>query len=187
MSSVRLTKLRVSTGPLTATTKADYAPGGITIGGGQVEVFNDGFSRLVTGVTGNAKITGKLGEPLKAKFSLSGYTTAAATAKANPVVVLDTNTFIMIDKITAITVGGTAVVLKDFELDFGNDIKESYGTSMLESYIAEYKPKLTATMVKTKTTDEQAWTDLATPAIRAIIITSGIAASLHDLVSLVVP
>ncbi|MCK9372577.1 MAG: hypothetical protein M0P91_05225 [Sulfuricurvum sp.] len=160
---------------LTATTKAEYKLGGITSSGtGQAKVYNDGFSRLVTGMSASMKISGKIGEPVKVSFDTKGVTTAAAGAETNPVVTLNAGSKIIMSKAnTVVTVSGTTLSIMDFELDLGAKVERSYTSNTNEFYIENYEPKLSITFVKTKTTDENAWTQLAAGGQSVISITVG--------------
>lgn len=162
---------------LTASTKAEYKLGGITlIGTGQAKVYNDGFSRLVTGISANCKISGKMGEPLKVVFDTKGVTTAAASAEANPAVTLNAGSEIIMSKAnTTVVVAGTTLSVMDFELDLGAEVEHSYTSNTNEYYIKNYEPKLSITFIKTKTTDENAWTQLAAGGQSVIAITVGAA------------
>ena len=148
---------------LTAATSAVYKLGGITSSGtGQIKTHLDGMSRTVTGISANVKISGKIGEPLKATFDVKGVTSVAATAVANPTVTLNKGEQIIMKKsTTTFTVGGATLAASEFELDIGAEVERSYSSNTNEYYIKNFTPKLTVTAVKTKTTDEEAWTQLA--------------------------
>lgn len=160
---------------LTAATKAEYKLGGITSSGtGQAKVYNDGFSRLVTGMSANMKISGKIGDALKVTFDTKGVTTLAAGAEANPAVTLNAGAEIIMTKAnTTVVVAGTTLSVMDFELDLGAKVERSYTSNTNEYYIENYEPKLSITFIKTKTTDENAWTQLAAGGQSVISITVG--------------
>lgn len=161
---------------ITASTKVEYKPGGITSSGaGQIKVYNDGYTRLVIGAAANMKISGKVGEPLKAVFSVSGYTTPQAAAEANPTVTLNAGLIPIISKITAITISGTAINCDSFDFDTGNEVQDTYATGLSEFYIGNFDPKINLVAIKTKGTDEQAWIDMGNGQLKAIVITVGIA------------
>lgn len=173
----KLLKLAGLAETLTATTSAVYKPGGITGSGtGQVKVFLDGFSRLVTGASATLKITGKMGEPIKVSFGVKGSCPAEATAEANPTVTLNTGAQIVLTKNnTVLTIAGAAISMEDFELDLGIELKRTYTSETNEFYISNLKPKLSITAVKTKTTDEAAWTQFVTGGLSVINLTAGAA------------
>lgn len=163
---------------ITASTKVDYTAGGTTTAGtGQVKVFNDGYSYTVTGAAANCKISAKIGEPLTATFSVQGFTSAAATAEANPSVTLDTGTLPLVTKVTVFTVGGSSIQADSFEFDAGNKLGENYAIGLAEFYLQDFDPSISITAIKVKGTDEAAWTDYAAGTVRAILITVGTAGS----------
>ncbi|MDD5212414.1 MAG: hypothetical protein PHV62_08350 [Sulfuricurvum sp.] len=154
---------------LTVGTSAVYKLGGVTSGNGQVKGFVDGFSRTVTGAVCNIKIAGKVGEPVTVTASVKGgLATAVSTAEANPVTTLNTGVAIMMSKNDTITINGVVVNCSDFELDLAATIERSYTTGTNEYYISNFKPTLTVTAIKTKTTDEAAWTDLMSGGTKVI-------------------
>lgn len=159
---------------ITAGTKVEYKPGGITYSGaGVIKVFNDGYSRTVNGAAANMKISGKVGAPLKTVFSVSGYTTPQAAADPNPAVTLNSGIIPIISKITAITVGGVSINCDSVEFDMSNDVQDTYATGLSEFYIANFDPSITLVAIKTKGTDEQSWIDMGNGLLKAILITVG--------------
>lgn len=166
---------------ITAATKVEYKPGG-TAGTGQIKVYTDGYVRALTGVAGNLKISGKVGEPLGAVFSIKGFMASPeATAEANPTVTLDTNTAPLVTKVSVLTVGGSTLNADSFDFDIGNQINELYAVNLSEYYLQDFDPTITVTAVKVKGTDEAAWTDFAAGTVRAIIIQVGAAGSMVEI------
>ncbi len=166
---------------ITADTSVAYAPGG-TAGAGQIKVYTDGYVRTLTGVTGNVKISGKVGEPLGATFSVKGFLPAAgATEEANPAVTLDTNVAPLVSKVTVLTVAGTELNADSFDFDIGNQIKELYAMKLSEYYVKDFDPTITVTAVKVKGTDESAWADFAAGTVREIIVQVGTEGSMIEL------
>lgn len=168
---------------IVASTSVAYKPGGITTGTGQIKAYVDGYVRSITGMVGNLKLTGKVGEPLGASFSVKGFlSSAAATVEANPVVTLDTLAAPIVSSVSVVTAGGTTLNADSFDFDIGNDIPApNYAVGIKEYYIANFDPTLTVTAVKTLGTDEAAWTDFAAGTVRAIIIQIGVAGSMVEL------
>lgn len=167
---------------VTASTKTEYKPGGITSGTGQIKAYVDGYVRSITGMVGNLKINGKVGEPLSASFSVKGFlASAVATAEANPTVTLDTAMAPIVSSVSVLTVGGTTVQADSFDFDLGNDIKDIYAIGNTSYYIANFDPSLMVTAVKVLGTDEAAWTDFAAGTVRAIIIQAGAAGSMVEI------
>ncbi|MDP3267390.1 MAG: hypothetical protein Q8M39_11245 [Sulfuricurvum sp.] len=166
---------------IVAATSVAYAPGG-TAGTGQIKVYTDGYVRALSGVAGSFKISGKVGEPLSATFSVKGFLASAeATAEANPTVTLDTNTAPVVTKVTVLTVGGTELNADSFDLDSGIQIKELYAMNIAEYYVDDFDPSITVSAVKIKGTDEAAWADFTAGTIRAIIVQVGVAGAMIEL------
>lgn len=167
---------------ITAATKVEYKPGGSDEGVGQIKVYTDGYVRALSGVYGNIKISGKVGEPLSATASVKGFMPSAqATAEVNPAVTLDENMAPLVTKVTVLTVGGTQLNADSFEFDMGNEIKELYALDLSMYYLVDFDPTITITAVKEKGTDEQAWIDYASGTVRAIVIQVGAAGSMIEL------
>ena len=172
--SSKLLKLAGLVETLTSGATSVYMLGGITADGtGQVKVYNDGFNRLVTGAAANLKISGKIGEPIKMEFSVKGVTVATATAQANPAVTLNSGSEIIMTKNDTFVVNGVTIGCMDFELDLAGTVERTYTTNTNGFYISNFDPKLSITAIKTKTTDEAAWTDLAAGGNKVITITCG--------------
>lgn len=166
---------------ITAATKVEYKPGG-TAGTGQIKVYTDGYVRALTGVAGNLKISGKIGEPLGAVFSVKGSVASPeATAEANPTVTLDTNMAPIVSKVTVLTVSGSQLNADSFDLDIGNKINEQYAMNLSAYSLEDFDPTITVTAVKSIGTDEAAWTDFAAGTVRAIIIQVGAAGSMIEI------
>ncbi len=167
---------------ITAATKVEYKPGGSDEGTGQIKVYTDGYVRALTGVYGNIKISGKVGEPLSATASVKGFMASAqATAEVNPTVTLDENMAPLVTKVTVLTVGGTQLNADSFDFDMGNEIKELYAMDLSKYYLVDFDPTITITAVKEKGTDEQAWIDYASGTVRAIVIQVGALGSMIEL------
>jgi hypothetical protein len=168
---------------IVASTSVAYKPGGITTGTGQVKAYVDGYVKTITGMVGNLKLTGKVGEPLGGTFSVKGFlASAAATAEANPAVTLDTLNAPIVSLVSVVTAGGSTLNADSFDFDLGNDIPSpTYAVGKNEYYIANFDPTLTVTAVKTIGTDESAWTDFAAGTIRAILIQIGTAGGMVEL------
>lgn len=168
---------------ITASTKVEYKLGGTSnLGQGQIKSFTDGYSRTVTGIAATAKISGKIGDPLGATFSIKGFLTAAApVAEANPTVTLDTLQAPLVSKVTVLTSGGSTLNADSFELDIGNDIGDIYAVGQSEFYLKDFDPSLTVTAVKVAGTDDAAWTDFLAGTVRAIVIQVGSAGGMIEI------
>ena len=168
----QLLKSAGMTETIVASTSATYAPG-LATPNSRCEVFTDGYTRAITGGVSNMKISGKIGELASVTFSYQGFTSVAATSGANPTVTLDSNSTILVTGITAITVGGTSLNCDSFEFDTGNNIAETYTTGLNQFDITDFDPSIRLEAVKTKGTDEQAWTDFGAGTLRAVVVTLG--------------
>lgn len=167
---------------VTASTKVEYKPGGTASGTGQIKAYVDGYVRTITGIAGNLKISGKVGEPLSATFSVKGFlASATATAEANPVVTLDTLAAPIVSKVSVLTSGGTTLNADSFDFDLGNQIGETYAIGVSEYYLQDFDPTLSVTAVKTIGTDEATWTDFVAGTVRAIIIQIGAEGSMIEI------
>lgn len=149
-----------------------YAPNHDDVSSSQAVVYIDDYKRVIDGAIATLKISGTVGECAKATFSVSGYTTPAATSEANPTVTLDTESLMIVSKVSAITVDGTTINAESFDFDIGNDIKSIYAISVGEFIRTDFKPTITLSGIKTKG-DESGWNDLIAEDVREIIIVLG--------------
>lgn len=156
---------------ITASTKVEYKAGG-ALSAGQVQVFTDGYQRLVTGAFADLKIAGKMGEFAKFTFSTKGYTDALATAVANPVVTLDTANPPVVTTATVFTLGGGSIPITEFEFNLGNSLQSLYAIGQKEFYLQDFDPTIRIKAVKVKGTETH-WTDLTAGNVKAIVITIG--------------
>lgn len=147
-----------------------YAPGGTPVG--FAKNYIDGSVRSITGIAGDFKLSGNIGEIAKLTFSLKGFTDLAETAEANPAVTLDSNTNLTVESITAITVGGGTINLQEFEFSMGNEIQESYGIGVKEFYISDFKPTITVKAIKTKGNASH-WDDLKNNTLKEVKVVLG--------------
>lgn len=167
---------------VTASTKTEYKAGGVTTGTGQAKSYIDGYVRTITGAVANLKMSGKVGEPLSATFSVKGFLDSAqATAEANPAVTLDTLTAPLVSKVSVLTIGGATINADSFDFDLGNDIQETYAIGLSQYYIQNFDPTLSVTAVKTIGTDENAWVDFGAGTVRAIVVQVGVAGEMIEI------
>jgi len=135
-------------------------------------VYQDDEKRTVTGATCDMKIKGTVGEAAKAIFTIQGFTTATPVAEANPTVTLDSNTLMIVSKVTAVTLAGTTLNVTDFEFSLNNDNKLDYATAMSEFTRRDFNPQIKLTGIKEKG-NLTAWTDLLAVSVKEIIIVLG--------------
>ena len=154
-----------------ASTSATYTPASSFVQGTAL-AYMDGAKREVTGIAGTFTFGGNIGEIPKFSFSLKGFTTLDETAGVNPTVTLDSATNLVIKSITAITVGGSAIDLESFTFDMGTDIQENYALNKKEFYIADYKPTMKVTAIKTKGNSAH-WSELNNNTKKAVVVTLG--------------
>ncbi len=149
-----------------------YSPNHSEISPSTCYVYQDDEKRSVTGAIADMKIEGTVGQAAKATFTIQGFTTPTPTVEVNPTVVLDTNTLMIVSKITAITLAGTALNITKFELLLNNENSVNYATGMSEFVRKDFAPKLKLSGIKTKG-DLTPWTDLIATSVKEIIITLG--------------
>lgn len=149
-----------------------YSPNHAEISPSTCYVYQDDEKRSVTGAIADMKIEGTVGQAAKATFTIQGFTTPTPTVEVNPTVVLDTNTLMIVSKITAITLAGTALNITKFELSLNNENSVNYATGMSEFVRKDFAPKLKLSGIKTKG-DLTPWTDLIATSVKEIIITLG--------------
>lgn len=159
----------------TLDTDVTYTPNHDHVDASQAVIYMDGYKRVVDGAVCNMKISGNVGEAAKAVFTVNGYTTPAAVADPNPTVTNDTESLLIVSKVTAITLAGTAVNIESFEFDLGNEIKNNYATGLAEFLRTDFKPTINLSGIKTKG-DESGWEDLISNGAKEIIIVLGTAA-----------
>ncbi len=160
---------------LTETIGADnvtYTPNHNDVSSSQAVVYIDDYKRVIDGAIATLKISGTVGECAKATFSVSGYTTPAATSEVNPTVTLDTESLMIVSRVSAITVDGSTINAESFDFDIGNDIKSIYAISVGEFIRTDFKPTIALSGIKTKG-DESGWSDLIAEDVREIIIVLG--------------
>lgn len=135
-------------------------------------VYQDDEKRTITGAIADMKIEGTVGEAAKVTFNIQGFTTPSPAVEANPTAILDTNSLMIVSKITAITLGGTALNITKFELALNNKIKLDYATAMSEFTRRDFAPTIKLSGIKTKG-DLTPWSDLIATTVKEIIITLG--------------
>ena len=147
-----------------------YTPGGTP--SGYAKNYIDGSVRSITGIAGDFKFSGNVGEIAKFTFSLKGFTDLTETDEANPTVTLDTNKDLIVESITAVTVGGGTIALQEFEFSMGNEIQESYGIGTKEFYVSDFKPTINVKAIKTKGNATH-WDDLKNNTIKSVEVVLG--------------
>lgn len=149
-----------------------YAPNHADISTSTCVVYQDGEKRSITGAIADMKIEGTVGEAAKITFTVQGFTSPEPTLEANPTVTLDTNTLMIVSKITAITLAGSVLNITKFEFTLNNETKLDYATAMSEFARKDFAPKIKLSGIKTKG-DLTAWTDLTAATVKEIIIVLG--------------
>lgn len=149
-----------------------YSPNHAEISPSTCIVYQDDEKRTVNGAVANMKIEGTVGQAAKATFSVQGFTTPIPVVEVNPSVTLDTNTLMIVSKITAITLAGTSLNITKFELDLNNEITVNYATGMSDFVRKDFAPKLKLSGIKNKG-DITPWSDLLATSIKEVIIILG--------------
>jgi len=150
-------------------TEAHYTPSQSPVPDGYLINYVDGEKRIITGVTGNIKISFNVGEMAKATFELKGFTTPETTLEDNPAVTLDNNDIFIVESIDAITIGGNSYEITNIDFDMGVEIQEIYAIGAKEYQITNFKPKITIKDYRQKG-DNAAWSDIANGNIKAISV-----------------
>ena len=135
-------------------------------------IYQDDEKRSITGAMADMKIEGTVGEAAKATFTVQGFTLPAPVIETNPTVTLDSNSLMIVSKITAVTLAGTVLNITKFELSLNNELKLDYATAMSEFVRKDFAPTIKLTGVKTKG-DLTAWSDLTATSVKEIIIILG--------------
>lgn len=132
-------------------------------------VYEDGEKHEIVGRVGNVNINGKVGEPLRYVFNVSGYLSSTIN-EANPSVTLDNNDMLFVDKITGFTENGSTVNISEFSLNMRNEIANNYNVGLTEFSIIDFDPELTLTRLKIKN-DLTVWDDLFNQNLKNVVIT----------------
>lgn len=149
-----------------------YSPNHTEVSPSTCIVYQDDEKRTVTGAIADMKIEGTVGQAAKATFSIQGFTVPTPTVEANPTVTLDTNTLMIVSKVTAITLAGATLNITKFEFSLNNEISSNYATSMSEFVRKDFAPKIKLSGIKNKG-DLTPWTDLIASSVKEIIIILG--------------
>ena len=154
-----------------ADTSVTYAPvlPGTT---GTAKVYVNGEVRTITGITGNFKLKGAIGEFAEFTFSLKGFTDIVPADEDNPTVTLDNSEPYLLLQATAITENGASIDLTSIELDAGMKTQQSYGADSKEYYIEDFEPVLNIEAIKTKGNKEH-WIDLQNNSVKEIVVELG--------------
>lgn len=136
---------------------------------GTAKAYLDGEYRNITGIAGNFKISGTIGELVTFKFDLSGFTDVVPTSEANPTVVLDSNEKFMLQQATAITEDASSIDLQTFELDAGMEVEQYYGAETKEYYIKDFKPTMKIKAIKAKGNVAH-WQQLLANSVKEVIV-----------------
>lgn len=149
-----------------------YSPNHDYVEPSEAEVYIDDFKRIITGAIATVKISGTVGEAAKATFSVSGFTTPQALSATNPTVTLDTESLLIVSKVSAITLAGTELNIENFEFDLGNVINQNYVTGLAEFVRSDFDPVVSLSGIKTKG-DESGWTELVAESVKEVKIVLG--------------
>jgi len=154
-----------------ASTSVTYTPATSFVPG-TAKAYLDGAYRDVTGVASSLKLSGKVGEFAQMNFSLKGFTTLGETVGANPTVVLDANSKLLVKSATVITVGGASIALTEFTFDLGSATQEIYALGKKEFVVTDIKPTLNVKAIKTKGSATH-WSELNDNTPKSAVITLG--------------
>ena len=134
-------------------------------------VYVDGRKRVIDGIVSDFKLSGTVGEVVIAEFTSSGYTDVLFVNETNPTVTLDSESLMIVNKVSAITVGSAVLNLKSFDFSLNNDIQDIYAINLAKYERVDFDPKISLTAYEDSAST--AWDDLATQSIKSIVITLG--------------
>lgn len=148
-----------------------YTPNHGTLTPAQAIVYTDGKKRSADGIVCDFKLSGTVGECAIVEFTANGYTDIAEVAEANPTVTPDSESLMIVNKVSAVTVGGTTFNLKSFEFGLNNEIQDIYAVNLAQYERVDFDPKISLTGYRDSA--DTAWADLASQGLKTIIITLG--------------
>lgn len=126
----------------------------------QMAIWTDGNKDLVTGIVGNYKLSGKVGEPLMHEASFSGFTDLVPTADANPSgSSVDPKSLIVMKSTDTVKINAVGYKAHSFEFDQGNQLENFYGTSIKTFDKVDFDSTLTVTFYKENNVVSQAFKD----------------------------
>lgn len=156
---------------VTAGVSVEYTVNHGEISPSQAIVYLDGKKRVATGIVNNFKLSGTVGTCAVVEFEGSGYTSVTDTAEANPTVALDQEALMLVNKVSAVTVGGTAFNLESFSFDLGNVIKDIYAVGIGKFERTNFDTKIDLTGYKDS--GDTSWQDMENETLKEIIIVLG--------------
>jgi len=148
-----------------------YTPNHGTLTPAQATVYTDGKKRVADGIVCDFKLSGTVGECAVVEFSASGYTDIAEVSEANPAVTLDNESLMIVNKVSAVTVGGSTFNLKSFEFTLNNEVQDIYAVNIAKYERVDFDPKITLTGYRDSA--DTAWSDLSAQDLKTIVITLG--------------
>jgi len=118
----------------------------------EVAIWTDGEKDLITGVVGNYKISGTVGEPVMHEVSYSGYTDLVPTADPNPAAAgVPSDTLILLKSTDTVTISGVAYKVQSFEFDQGNQTEDFYAIGLKQYDKVDFDATLSVTFYREDT------------------------------------
>lgn len=155
----------------TADTNVIYTPNHGVVLPSQATVYVDGKKRVADGIVCDFKLSGTVGECAIVDFTASGYTDIEDINEPNPTITLDKEALMIVNKVSAVTIGGTTFNLKSFDFSLNNDIKDIYAVDIAQFERKDFDPKISLTGYRDSA--DTAWADYAAQDIKSIVITLG--------------
>jgi hypothetical protein len=134
-------------------------------------VYVDGKKRVADGIVCNFKLSGEVGSCAMVEFSAKGYTDILDVNEANPDVSLDSEALMIVNKVSAVSVGGNTFNLESFDFDLGNDIQDIYAVGLAQFERSNFDAKISLTGYKDSA--DTTWADLSSQDLKSIVITLG--------------
>jgi len=139
------------------------------------DAYVDGEVFKLKDVVGNGVLRGKVGEQAEFAFAGKGIANGAVPSAAtfpSSATASSTQGRLIVSAATAVTQDGTAIAVKEFEIDFGCEVSEFYDTdSGRGSEIAGWAPKLTITKLASAASAD--WAALRNATGISFVITLG--------------
>jgi len=156
---------------VTADSDVTYTVNQGTLNPAEALVYIDGKKRVADGIVCNFKLSGTVGSCAIVEFTAQGYTDITETNEANPTVTLDSESLMIVNKVSAVTIDGTVFNLESFDFDLGNDTQDIYAVGLAQFERSNFDAKVSLTGYKDSA--DTTWADLAGQELKSIVITLG--------------
>lgn len=115
----------------------------------QVAVWTDGNKDLISGIVGNYKVNGVVGEPIMQEVAYTGYTALVPTVDSNPSgASVPSETLIILKSTDTVTIDGVSYRVQSFDFDQGNKIENFYALGLKQYDKVDFEAVLNVTMFR---------------------------------------